>query len=221
VIWQRFTAPRATLALHSGGRRTIVRAGTRRQGGCARVAQVPPLTIREPESTWWRAHDEREARREPDRPATVERDAPVVTVAVVGDSETGWNTDAVVSRLAELAVNDELVVVYGRRGPGYQAVMAGMRGHLPRHHIVGLHVRRPAEVRRDTGAALRLLLEDGSLPVVVTTAEVMYGVAAEISSALRADRVLRVSRTPGGADLHQVWRRRPAPSVSGTERASR
>jgi hypothetical protein len=185
------------------------------------VAHVPALTVREPESTWWRTHDEWELRKEPDRPATLERDAPVVTVAVVGDSETGWNTDAVVFRLAELAVNDELVVVYGRSGPGYQAVMAGVRGLLPRHHIVGLHVRRPAEVRRDTGAALRLLLEDGSLPVVVTTTDVMHGIAAEISSALEADRVLRVFRTPDGADLHQVWHRRPTPSVSWNGRTSR
>ena len=213
MIWQRFTAPRAPLALHSGGRRTIVRTGTRRPDRRVRVAHEQPLTIREPESSWWKIH-EWDARQEPAGPVTAEREAPVVTVAVVGDSETGWNTDAVVLRLAELAVNDELVVVYGRTGPGYQAVMTGMRGRLPRHHIVGLHVRRPAEVRRDAGAALQLLLDDGSLPVVVTTTDVMHGIAAEISSALEADRVLRVFRTPAGADLHQVWHRRPAPSVT-------
>jgi hypothetical protein len=213
VIWQRFTTPPATLAPHSGGRRTIVRAGARRQGSCARVARVPPLTIREPESAWWRTHGW-DGWQEPGGPATAERDAPVVTVAVVGDWETGWNTDAVVLRLAELAVNDELVVVYGRTGPGYQAVLTGMHGRLPRHHIVGLHVRRAAEVRRDTGAALKVLLDEGSLPVVVTTTAAMHGIAAEISSALEADRVLRVFRTPAGADLHQVWQRRPAPSVS-------
>jgi hypothetical protein len=168
--------------------------------------------IREPESGWWRAHDEWDAWQYSDRPALVPRDAPAVTVAAVGDSETGWNTDSVVLRLAELAVYDELVVVCGLTGPGRHAVSAGLRGRLPRHRIVDLQVRRPAEVRRDTGATLRRLLEDGSLPVVVTTPGSMRGVSAEISTCLDADRVLRVFRTTRGADLHRVWDRRSTAS---------
>jgi hypothetical protein len=177
------------------------------------MAHVPRVIIREPETGWWRAQDAWDTWQEPSQPAA-ECDAPVVTIAVVGDSETSWNTDAVVFRLARLAVTDELVVVYGHRGPGHHAVLTGMRGRLPRHHIVDVHVRRPAEVRQDAGTALKRLVEEGSVPVVVTTLEAMHSITAEISSRLRADRVLRVFRTSAGADLHQVWHRRPTPIVN-------
>jgi hypothetical protein len=209
LIWESFTAHRPTL--HRGGRRTTRPAAGRRQRAWSRVA--PGHTVREPESAWWRACDEWDARRTLDEPVAVkpdeEQDEPIVTIAVVGESETGWNTDAVVLRLTELAVSDELLVVYGQAGPGRLAVMAGMRGRLPRHHIVAVDVPSRADVRRDAGAVLAGLVEDGSVPIVVTTAAAMHGVTAEISSRLEADRVVRVFRTPAGADLHQVWRRRP------------
>jgi hypothetical protein len=213
LIWQRFTAHPATRTPHRGGRRTTARAGIRRQGEYALMAHVPRLIVREPEISWWRAQDAWDMWPEPGRPAA-ESDAPVITIAVVGDSETSWNTDAVVLRLAQLAAADELVVVYGHREPGHQAVLAGMRDRLPRHHIVDVQVRRPAEVRCDTGTALKRLLEEGSVAVVVTDLEATHSITAEISSRLQADRVLRVFCTPAGADLHQVWHRRPAPVVN-------
>jgi len=49
---------------------------------------------------------------------------------------------------------------------------------------------------------------------VVTSAAGMHDVTAEIASYLRADRVLRVLRTVDGADLYQVWERRPEPSLT-------
>lgn len=174
------------------------------------VAHRGPLVIREPESVWWDAQPE---------PMAAATDA-AVTVAVVGEADTGWNTDAVVSRLAELAADDELLVVYGsgsryHAGPGHRAVMAGLRGRLPRHHVIALHVRHyDSGLRPDAIAALESLLENGSLPVVITSAAAMHDVTAEVSSYLRADRIMRASCTVTGADLYQVWRRHPVPSVN-------
>jgi hypothetical protein len=172
--------------------------------------------IREPEGAWWRAQNEWDARRSAGALATAERDEPIVTVALVGDSETGWNTDAVVFRLAELAASDELLVVYGQSGAGHHAVVAGMRGRLPRHDIVALHVEHRDEVRGDAGDTLNRLLDDGCVPVVVTAAADARGVTAEISTFLKADRVLRVFRTAAGADLHQVWPRPPMPGAGSS-----
>ena len=220
MIWQSFN-PHRPAPTPCAGRRTTRRAAARRRRGWSRVTPAQ-RTVREPESGWWRACEQWDAEERatgqwdagpvPDRPAVDEQDQPVVTVALVAESETGWNTDAVVLRLAQLAVNDELLVVYGRTGPGQLAVMAGMRGRLPRHHIVQVDVRNRAEVRRETGTVLEQLVEEGSVPVVITSAAAMHGISAEISSRLDADRVVRVFRTPTGADLQQVWQRRPAPS---------
>jgi hypothetical protein len=174
---------------------------------------VTPLIIREPESAWWRTHDDDDDWQEPVEPEPPVHDEAMVTVAIVGDAETGWNTDAVVLRLAELAVNDELVVVYGRARSQHHAVVAGLRGRLPRHDIVDVHIRSQAEVRQNAGATLMRLLEDGSLPVVVTTMAAIDEVTAEIAGSLEADRVMRVFRTTAGADLYQVWHRRPALDV--------
>jgi len=154
-----------------------------------------PTVVREPESAWW---DQQE-------------DDAGMTVAVVGETYTRWGTDTVVSRLAELAVRDELVIVYGS-GPvtpsRHGDVLVGLRGSLPRHHVVALHLDRD----RDEGlgrqaATLGRFLEDGSVPMLVAPAATVPDVTAEISSYLRADRVLRMSATTTGADLHQVWRR--------------
>jgi hypothetical protein len=125
----------------------------------------------------------------------------------------------VVSRLAELAVNDELLVVYGsgsrnHPGPGHRAVMAGLRGRLPRHHVIALHVRHSGSgLRPDAVAALEYLLENGSLPVVITSAAALHDVTARCPVTCGPDRVMRASCTVTGADLYQVWRRRPLQSV--------
>jgi hypothetical protein len=216
VIWQGIPAQRARAAAHRGGWWTNRRATARRR---AQLAHGSPVVIREPESAWW------DAQAEPIEPAAHPlRGDPSgegsVTVAVVGEAETGWNTDAVVSRLAELAVIDELLVVYGsgsrhRPGPGHRAVMAGLRGRLPRHHVIALHMRHcDYGLRPEAVAALENLLENGSLPVVITTAAAMHDVTAEVSSYLRADRVMRASCTVTGADLYQVWRRHPVLSAN-------
>ena len=200
MIWQRISAQR-TLAARNGGRWTIRRAPGRHERR-SRPAHVPPVVFREPEADWWAA------------PA--DADEPGVTVAVVREWEAGPETEAVVAHLARLAVDDELLVVLGSgsyRRRGHDAVIAGLRGRLPRHDVVAVPFQRPGG---DPGgaAAVERFLEAGSLPVVVTSAAAAHDVTAEISSYLRADRVLRTVRTTTGVDLDQVWRRHPEPSVN-------
>jgi hypothetical protein len=183
-----------------GSRWTDRRSRARRSARRPRLIHERPRVIREPESGWWDAHPE---------PSPT-----AMTVAVVSESETWLGAEAVVSRLAEFAVNDELIVVYSAdrwSSPGHHAVVAGLSDHLPRHHVVAFHIT-PLGAGLGRGDALLLdqLLENGSLPVVVTPASAVYDVTAELSSCLRADRVLRVLRTDRGADVHQVWRREAA-----------
>jgi len=170
---------------------------------------MPPLVIREPEASWW------ETQAEFGEPAATPPGGPTTTVAVLREREA--ESDAVVARLAELAVADELLVVFGSASsaqPGQHAVIAGLRGRLPRHDVVAVHVgRRGADMSRHA-AVLERFLDDGSLPVVVTASAAMHDVTAAISSYVRADRVLRVFRTATGAELCQVWRRHPEPSVN-------
>jgi hypothetical protein len=138
--------------------------------------------------------------------------ATALTIVIVDHWDVRWDATAVVNRLADLAVNDELVVVFGsnerRSGPHAPIVTAGLRDRLPRHDVVALHVAAayPDAMRR--GATLvGEFLEIGSLPIVVTPAAVVCEVAERLSAHLGADRVLTVSCTTGGADLYHVWPR--------------
>lgn len=167
--------------------------GTARLGRQPRSPHVR-LVVREPEAGLLEA-------TEPDVPAA----APAVTVAAIQEGDAGWQSEAVVSRLAELAAAAELLVVLGSdTGHRHQAMIAALRADLPRREVVAVPVRhRHGELLRDA-AAVERLLDAGSLPVVVTPAAAMHDVTAEIASYLCADRVLR---TAGGADLYPVWRR--------------
>jgi len=162
--------------------------------------------IREPEAGWWRAQTDLDEERRGDA---------TTTVAVLRDHDGG--TDAVVARLAELAVDDELLVVCGSGSsarPGQDAVITRLRGRLPRHDVVALQVGGPGMETRRQAVTLERALDAGSVPVVVTASGVLHAVTAEISSLVRADRVLRVFGTATGAGLCQVWRRHPEPSVN-------
>lgn len=143
-----------------------------------------------------------------------------MTVAVVGESETALGAAAVVARLAELAASDELVVVFGsdrtrpRPRPGAQDLVAGLRERLPRHRVVAVDVGPRSGARLRDAALLGEFVEVGAVPVAVAPTAEVRGVAAELSSYLRADRVLTVSFTPAdGAELHQVWKRRVSTTV--------
>ncbi|MFC6022635.1 nitrate/nitrite transporter [Plantactinospora solaniradicis] len=139
-----------------------------------------------------------------------------MTVAVVGEAETHLGAAAVVARLAELAASDELVVVYGsdepaRLWPSANVLVVGLRDRLPRHSVVGVGVAPHAGTLGSLAAPLGESVEAGEVAIAVTPTAELSGVAAELSSYLRADRVLRVSYTPaGGAGLHEVWNRDPA-----------
>jgi hypothetical protein len=200
VIWQGMSTRRPP-----GAPATRRFAGWRPPAPC-RSAAAPAAVIREPEAGWWRAQTDLDEGRRGDA---------TTTVAVLRHHDA--DTDAVVARLAELADDDELLVVCGWAScarPGHDAVGAWLRGRLPRHDVVALRVGGPGLETRRQAVTLELALDAGSLPVVVTAPGVLHDVTAEITSLVRADRVLRLFGTATGAGLHQVWRRRPEPCVS-------
>ncbi len=204
MIWQRISARRAA-ALHSdtgpaGPRIPMMRRESQSRPGC-----VPQMVVREPEASWWRA----QADLDQVAPA-----GPTTTVAILHEQDAG--TEAAVTRLAELAVADELLVVFGSasatRRLDRHAMITRLRDRLPRHDVVPVHVGHHGTGRR-WQAALDRFLEAGRLPVVVTASACLQEVTAEVSSYVRADRVLRVFGTTTRAELHQVWRR-AEPSIN-------
>jgi NNP family nitrate/nitrite transporter-like MFS transporter len=144
-----------------------------------------------------------------------------MTVAVVGGSDTRLGAAAVVARLAELAASDELVVVYGSDEPARprfsaNVLVTGLRARLPRHSVVAVRVALPAGAPGRLAALLDEFVEAGTVPIAVTPTMDLRGVAAQLSSYLRADRVLMVSYTLAqGADLHEIWHRGPAATSGG------
>ncbi|MFG1610804.1 MFS transporter [Actinoplanes sp. NPDC049265] len=120
-----------------------------------------------------------------------------MTIAVVGETDTRWGGAAVVARLAELAANDELVVVYGADGLRTRVsgrVMAnGLRDRLPRHRVVAVPVGRDVADLGREALVLGEFVDAGMLAIAVTPAAEMRSVAADLSIYLQADRVLEVS----------------------------
>jgi MFS transporter, NNP family, nitrate/nitrite transporter len=117
-----------------------------------------------------------------------------------------------VARLADLAASDELVVVYGADPPvpprEANVLVAGLRERLPRHHVVAVPVLLRTGTLDRYPAVVAEFVESGAVTVAVTPAVDLRDVAAQLSSRLRADRVLRVSFSLAtGADLHQLWDR--------------
>ncbi|MET8147078.1 hypothetical protein ACIBSW_12470 [Actinoplanes sp. NPDC049668] len=168
------------------------------------ATRTAPMVVREPEAAWWRVQADLDGWAS---------GGATTTVAVLEDRDAA--DDSVLASLARLAVADELLVVFGVAAGAYPAqhhMITGLRGRLPRHDVVAMHVRHRGAASH-WQAALDLFLDAGRLPVVVTAAAVLQDVTAEISSYVRADRVLRVFGTGTGADLYQVWRR-PEPSVN-------
>ena len=189
MLWQRFTAQRALTAIPAECAR-----------GTAARSHVP-LVVREPEAGWWAAQEQAAGSS--------------VTVAAVREGDAAWHPEMVMSRLATLAIDEELLVVLGSNARSVQhSMVADLRARLPRHQVVALRVRhRHGDLLRDA-ATVERLLDAGRLPVVVTPVSALSDVTAEIASYLRADRVLRVLRTLEGAHLRQVWQRRAEPSLN-------
>jgi hypothetical protein len=154
------------------------------------------MIVREPEQAWW------DTQNFNDEPVPDDTASAMVTVAAVHDWDAGGDAGAVAAKLAQLAVDDELLVVYGADRPGAdRRMLAGLRTRLPRHDVVAV------SARPDLARRLGALLEIGSLPVVLTGADGMHDLTAELAGAVRADRVVRIFCTPTGADLYPVWRR--------------
>lgn len=138
------------------------------------------------------------------------RPSAAMTVVVLDDPGTHSQVAGVVATLADLAVADELLVVYGwperRLRPSLNAVLSGLGDRLPRHTIVTVQVESRGRLREREIALVEDLLEDGSLPVVLTGSINPRDAAAEYAARLGADRVLHLSYpATGGATLHQVW----------------
>jgi hypothetical protein len=143
------------------------------------------------------------------------------TVAVVGGSPERFGLPALVARLAELAVSDELIVVYGSDEPLHHrrhahVLVAGLRNRLPRYRIVAVRtVPRSGTIGHVT-AVLGELVETGAVTIAVTPTAQLPAVTAELSHSLRADRVLRLSYTlASGAGLQEVWSRASTTATGG------
>jgi hypothetical protein len=120
-----------------------------------------------------------------------------ITIAMVGESPGHPPAAGVVARLAEMATTDELIVVYGSDHPETSAhcVVAALRRLLPRFTVVPLYVAAPHGPNRCDTALVDGLLNDGSLPVVLSPAVFASKVAVDLFHHLRADRMLEVSLT--------------------------
>jgi len=138
-----------------------------------------------------------------------------LTVAVVTGADVHVGaTAAVVGRLAELAMSDELIVVYGtddapRPPRASNVLLDGLRYRLPRHQVVALPITA-GDRALGMAAPLDEFVEAGTVPIAVTPTAAARDVAAEVCSYLQADRVLMVRYTTAvGAGLDEVWRRDP------------
>jgi len=168
-----------------------------------RVVDTPPTDVTAPEPQPEFRHD---------------FDTAAMTIVITRASDVRRGSTALVARLAELAVNDELLVVCGsnefQHGPDANVLTLGLRRRLPRHDVVALHVAPNAGAPRRAATLLSEFMEIGSLPLVVTPVAAVRDVVAELSSYLRADRVLSLScSTADGANLRQVWARRQTVSA--------
>jgi MFS transporter, NNP family, nitrate/nitrite transporter len=137
-----------------------------------------------------------------------------MTVAVVTGADIPLGAAAVVGRLAELATRDELIVVYGadespRPHRTSNVLLDGLRYRLPRHRVVAVPVAAGGSAI-GLAAPIGEFVDVGTVPIAVTPTADARGVAAEVCSYLRADRVLMVRYTTAvGAGLDEVWRRSP------------
>ncbi len=141
-----------------------------------------------------------------------------LTVVTLGEAQIRAGAAAVVARLAELAVNDELIVVCGSNqyppAPVARILVARLRYHLPRHHLVAIDLTSRTGDRGYETAVLEELLEIGSVPIVVTETAAVRETGLTLSRRLQADRLVSVTATASGVDLYQMW---PAPA-SGRRR---
>lgn len=140
-----------------------------------------------------------------------------LTVAVLDEADTRYGTAALVTRLADLAVRDELVVVYGSDAPPPvredNPVLAGLRDRLPRHRIVAIRAGSDGATIGTGTALVSDAIESGAVALAITPTTSVPGIAAQLSSLLHADRVLKVTYSlAAGAHQDPVWNRATSPT---------
>jgi hypothetical protein len=118
-----------------------------------------------------------------------------ITIAMVKDSRVRSCVDLVVAHLAELAVNDELIIVFGSDRPetNLHPTVAALRERLPRFTVVPLYVANLTGPNRCDADLVGGLLDDGSLPIILAPAVAAPSVAANLYHHLRADRMIEMS----------------------------
>ena len=95
-------------------------------------------------------------------------------------------------------------------------LLAGLRERLPRHRVVAVRVGPGIGSPGGNAALVGEFVESGAVPIAVAPTVEVGDVAAQLSTYLRADRVLKVSYTlAGGANLHEVWDRRATRTTDG------
>jgi hypothetical protein len=134
-----------------------------------------------------------------------------MTIVITRASDIRRGTATLVARLAELAVNDEVLVVCGandHHSTDADVLATGLRRRLPRHDVVALNIAPHDGAPRRVATLVSEFMEIGSLPVLVTPTTAVRDIVAELSTHLRADRVLSLSCRATGTDLRQIWARR-------------
>ncbi len=109
-----------------------------------------------------------------------------MTVAVVAGADMQLGAAAVVSRLADLAVSDELIVVYGadespRPRGNSNVLLDGLRYRLPRHQVVAVPVAAGGGAL-GPASPIGEFVDAGTVPIAVTPSADARGVAAEVCS---------------------------------------
>lgn len=129
-------------------------------------------------------------------PATVDPERTATSVVALPAASGTPGTGQLVAALVGLATRQELVVVSvvperPRTGLDGYPLVAGLRLHLPRHRVVAVVVGPSPHA--DEVALIANLVNDGALPVVLTTAANPDPVALHLAAAFDADHVLCVS----------------------------
>jgi hypothetical protein len=140
------------------------------------------------------------------------------TVVALSSAEIGPDARAVVASVAELAVDDELVVAYAhaesapsRMNP--YSFVAALRVALPRHKIIAVLLDADPLGRSTEYVVLRELLQDGSVAVAAVATFDPDPVAIDLAEQLAADRVLRLTNDPvHGVQFELLWTAQPQPT---------
>ncbi|WP_208468420.1 hypothetical protein [Actinoplanes flavus] len=160
------------------------RRSAKRPSPCAVPGPYRGPVFREPESAWWDTQEE----------------AGPVTVVVLNDGDAARVLDGI----AELAEGRLLLVVGWADA---DTLITGLSRLLPRRRMMVLPAHHGADWLRGNVAIVAGSLFDGVLPILVAHTAALPVIAADLSSRLHADRVLRIRHTPFGAGLLPVWRR--------------